>query len=178
MYMNIFKFFLFVGTVLFSGLQRDKLTHGTWDTNAWTYKGPSCGSGAEVFLTEKTNPNSETAYLDTCFGGMPKQFLIYNFESAVTLTKYSWSGRGGECPASWTVHGTNDYPAGGAYPTGLTLVDTESGHTCQTSGEMIDFSMDETGSSYQYYLWIVSAMDLGNGNNDGYRWNTIQLFTG
>ena len=107
--------------MVFDGLQRNKLTHGWWDDTHWTYRGPNCGSGAEVFNLEKTNPDSETAYLDTCFGYMPKQFLVYDFEEAVTLTKYSWSGRGGECPSSWTVYGANIYPEFG---TEIFLVDT------------------------------------------------------
>ena len=107
--------------MVFDGLQRNKLTHGWWDDTHWTYRGPSCGSGAEVFMLEKTNPDSETAYLDTCFGHMPKQFIVYDFEAAVTLLKYSWSGRGGECPSSWTVYGANIYPDVG---TEMFLVDT------------------------------------------------------
>ena len=161
--------------VVFDGLRRSKLTHGWWDATHWTYRGPNCGSGEEVFSTVKTNPNSETAYLDTCFGYMPKQFLVYDFEEAVTLTKYSWSGRGGECPSSWTVYGANIYPDVG---TDMTLVDTETSHSCQASEQMIDFEMDDVSGEYRYYVWKLSEMDLGNGNNDGYRWYTIQLFIG
>ena len=91
----------------------------------------------------------------------------------MTLTKYSWSGRGGECASSWTVYGANEYPQTG---TNMFLVDTESGHSCQASGEMIDFEMDENGDAYRYYVWKISEVDQGNGNNDGYRWNTIQFF--
>ena len=105
---------------------------------------------------------------------MPKQFLVYDFEEPVTLTKYSWSGRGGECPSSWTVYGSDTYPEFG---TEMSLVDTESGHSCQPSEQMIDFQMDNANKEYRYYVWKLSEVDQGNGNNDGYRWNTIQFFT-
>ena len=41
---------------------------------------------------------------------------------------------------------------------------------------MIDFEMDDVSGQYRYYIWKFSEMDQGNGNNDGYRWQTIQFF--
>ena len=104
---------------------------------------------------------------------MPNQFLVYDFGEPVTLTKYSWSGRSGECPSSWTVYGTNVYPDGDR---DLFLVDTESGHLCQSSDDIITFGVDEVSSEYRYYAWKISESDDGNGNNDGYKWGTIQFF--
>jgi len=158
---------------VFDGLQRSKLTHGYWDGTDLTYKGPSCGSGEEVFKLEKTNPNSESGYLDTCYFHMPKQFLVYDFEEAVTLSKYSWSTQDGECPSSWKVYGANIYPDD---DTEMFLVDTESGHSCQANDQMIEFEMDDASEKYRYYIWKMSEQDKGNGNNDGYRWGTIQFF--
>ena len=40
--------------VVFDGAQRNKLTHGYWSDSSWNYRGPSCGSGQEVFETVKT----------------------------------------------------------------------------------------------------------------------------
>jgi hypothetical protein len=73
------------------------------------------------------------------------------------------------------VYGANIYPDVG---TDMVLVDTETGHSCQASEQMIDFEMDDVSGEYRYYVWKLSEMDLGNGNNDGYRWHTIQLFIG
>ena len=42
---------------------------------------------------------------------------------------------------------------------------------------MIDFEMDDVSGQYRYYIWKFSEMDQGNGNNDGYRWQTIQFYT-
>ena len=41
---------------------------------------------------------------------------------------------------------------------------------------MIDFEMDDASGQYRYYIWKMSEVDQGNGNNDGYRWQTIQFF--
>ena len=41
---------------------------------------------------------------------------------------------------------------------------------------MIDFEMDDVSGQYRYYIWKFSEMDQGNGNNDGYRWQTIQFY--
>ena len=122
----------------------------------------------------KTYPNKESAYLDTCFGHMPKQFLVYDFGEPVTLTKYSWSGRRVECPSSWSVYGTNVFPDA---DTEMVLVDTEFGHACQSSGEMITFGVDLIEGDYRYYVWKMSKSDNGNGDNDGYVWDTIQFST-
>ena len=168
-----FLLYIFIDAAFFESAQRDNLTHGWWDETEWTYKEPACGSGEDVFRKIKNSPNSESAYLDSCFSHMPKQFLVYDFGNPVTLTKYSWSGRGGECPSTWTVHGTNIYPENG---TDMTLVDTESGHSCQSSDELINFEMDNTEGEYRYYVWKFSESDNGNGNNDGYKWGTIKFF--
>ena len=172
---------MFLDGRLFDMAQRSKLTHGWWGETQWTYRGPSCGSGEEIFSTIKTNPKSESAYLDTCFGHMPNQFLVYDFGDPVTLIKYSWSNTkgawsiSGECPSSWTVYGTNTYPDA---DTDMFLVDTESGHSCQASDEMIPFGVDETSGEYRYYVWKLSESDNGGGNNDGFRWGTIQFYIG
>ena len=157
----------------FDTAQRSNLTHGWWNDTEWTYVGPRCGSAEDIFNTIKTSPNTESAYLDTCFGNMPKQFLVYDFGEPVTLTRYSWAGRSGECPSSWTVYGANIYPDG---DTDMFLVDTEKGHLCQASDEMIRFDVDATSDQYRYFVWKISESDNGNGNNDGYRWGTIQFF--
>ena len=166
-------FFLHIDARIFADPERNNLTHGWWDDTQWIYNEPRCGSGEDIFSETKTNPNSESAYLDTCFGHMPKQFLVYDFGEPVTLTKYSWSGRGGECPSSWMVYGSNVYPD---TDTDIFLVDTENGHACQASDDMINFGVDDTGGEYRYYVWKISETDSGNGNNDGYRWGTIQFF--
>ena len=57
------------------------------------------------------------------------------------------------------------------------MVLTESGHSCQAEKQMIDFEMDDVSGQYRYYIWKFSEMDQGNGNNDGYRWQTIQFYT-
>ena len=56
------------------------------------------------------------------------------------------------------------------------VVDTEHGHLCQASDEMIRFDVDATSDQYRYFVWKISESDNGNGNNDGYRWGTIQFF--
>jgi len=161
--------------MVFGGLQRNKLTQGYWDGSDLTYKGPSCGSGEDVFKLQKPDPDASYGvnFLDTCFSHMPKQFLVYDFEEAVTLSKYSWSTQDGECPSSWKVYGANIYPDN---DTEMFLVDTESGHSCEANDQMIEFEMDDASEKYRYYMWKMSEQDEGNGNNDGYRWGTIQFF--
>ena len=158
------------------------MTHGWWNDTHWAYSEQRCGSGEDIFSTIKTYPNSESAYLHTCFGHMPRQFLVYDFGEPVTLTRYSWSSSNGKCPSSWTVHGTNEYPD---VDTDLVLVDTERGHVCQSPEEIIRFEVDRAHGEYQYYVWKISESDDGNGDqasnddnsNDGYVWGTILFYT-
>ena len=178
----LFTFSRCVEAGLFDGAKRSSLTHGWWNDTHLAYIEPRCGSGEDIFSKIKTYPNSESAYLHTCFGHMPEQFLAYDFGEPVTLTRYSWSSSNGECPSSWTVHGTNEYPD---VDTDMVLVDTERGHVCQSPEEMIRFEVDRAHGEYQYYVWKISESDDGNGDqesnddnsNDGYVWGTILFYT-
>ena len=177
-----FTCFRCIDSGLFDSARTSSLTHGWWNDTHWEYSDQRCRSGDDLFSTIKSYPNSESAYLHTCFGQMPQQFLVYDFGEPVTLTRYSWSSSNGECPSSWTVHGTNEYPD---VDTVLVLVDTERGHVCQSLEEIIRFEVDRAHGEYQYYVWKISESDDGNGDqasnddnsNDGYVWGTILFYT-
>ena len=90
-------FILHIDARIFADAERNNLTHGWWDDTQWMYSGPRCGSGEDIFSETKTNPNSESAYLDTCFGHMPKHFASPKRERGSTVRLCACVCIGGFC---------------------------------------------------------------------------------
>lgn len=167
-------------TARVTGLSRSSLKHGYYTSTSTTNRNPNCGSGSEVFADTKT-AGGENEYLDMCFGGMPNQWMVYSFSSAKSINQYSFKTKTGECPSSWVFLGSNDdscVTSGSfnVHDCAWTTLDTETKQYCHDSST-IGYVTDQIGN-FKHYAWKFSAQEQGNGNNDGYRIQTIGLYEG
>lgn len=152
---------------VYTNLDPSNLINGRWAGSPATFTttGWSCGSPTEIFYELSARTFSGAA-MDNCIGSLPDHWWRYQFSSSSRITSYRWIVYDFECPAAWTVQGSND-------ATNYDEVSSESGQVCN-SGNWQNYTTGST-TAYTYWRWKFSAVEPPTGAIDGYRWNVIEF---